>query len=310
MPGGSAVLPSTALMLGVPAQVAGCLQIVLATPPRRDGSICPEVLYVARKVGASCIVAAGGAQAIAAMAYGTQTVPKVNKICGPGNQYVTAAKMIVQNDPACLVSIDMPAGPSEVLVIADDTCNPAFVASDLLSQAEHGPDSQVVLLTVNLDDTKVSEIQKQVEWQALKLPRVDIVRQCLPKSYILKFTSLDDAIQFSNDYAPEHLILHVENPRASLKHITNAGSVFLGPFSPESCGDYASGTNHTLPTYGYAKMYSGVNTNTFLKHITTQELTREGLDRLGDTVVTLAEVEELHAHRNAVLIRLDEIRGH
>ncbi|KAJ2887878.1 trifunctional histidinol dehydrogenase [Coemansia asiatica] len=304
VPGGTAVLPSSALMLGVPAQVAGCSEIVLATPPRVDGTIVPEVLYVAHKVGATAIVKAGGAQAIAAMAYGTESVPKVDKICGPGNQYVTAAKMLAQNDTAAMVAIDMPAGPSEVLVIADATSNPAYVASDLLSQAEHGPDSQVVLLAAGLTDAQLAAIEDQVHQQASRLPRVDIVRQSIPKSYCLRVPAVADAIKFSNAYAPEHLILHNDNASSYVKDVVNAGSVFVGPYSPESCGDYASGTNHTLPTYGFSRMYSGVNTATFVKHITSQELTREGLANIGQTVMALAEVEELEAHRNAVAIRL------
>ncbi|KAJ2237552.1 trifunctional histidinol dehydrogenase [Coemansia sp. RSA 1722] len=307
VPGGTAVLPSSALMLGVPAQVAGCSEIVLATPPRADGSVVPEVLYVAHKVGATAIVKAGGAQAIAAMAYGTETVPKVDKICGPGNQYVTAAKMLAQNDTAAMVAIDMPAGPSEVLVVADATSNPAYVASDLLSQAEHGPDSQVVLLAAALTDAQLAAIEREVHEQASRLPRVDIVRQSIPKSYCLRVSSVADAIRFSNAYAPEHLILHNDCAGSFVKDVVNAGSVFVGPYSPESCGDYASGTNHTLPTYGFSRMYSGVNTATFVKHITAQELTREGLANIGETVMALAEVEELEAHRNAVAIRLRDI---
>ncbi|KAJ2480535.1 trifunctional histidinol dehydrogenase, partial [Coemansia sp. RSA 2320] len=304
VPGGSAVLPSTALMLGVPAQVAGCREIVLATPPRADGSVAPEVLYVAAKVGAAAIVKAGGAQAVAALAYGTESVPKVDKICGPGNQYVTAAKMLAQNDPDAMVAIDMPAGPSEVLVIADASSNPAFVASDLLSQAEHGPDSHAVLLAVALTDAHLAAIECEVDAQAARLPRVDIVRQSIPKGFCLRVASMSEALAFSNAYAPEHLILQVDDAATHVKDVVNAGSVFVGHYSPESCGDYASGTNHTLPTYGYSRMYSGVNTATFLKHITSQELTRQGLLNIGQTVMTLAEVEELEAHRNAVAIRL------
>ncbi|KAJ2076538.1 trifunctional histidinol dehydrogenase [Coemansia sp. RSA 988] len=307
VPGGTAVLPSTALMLGVPAQVAGCREIVLATPPRPDGSIVPEVLYVAHKVGAAAVVKAGGAQAIAALAYGTETVPKVDKICGPGNQYVTAAKMLAQNDTAAMISIDMPAGPSELLVIADASSNPAYVASDLLSQAEHGPDSQVVLLAVDLSDTQLAAIHTEVHRQAERLPRVDVVRRSIPKSFCLRLPSLTAALDFSNAYAPEHLILHNADARACLPDVVNAGSVFVGPYSPESCGDYASGTNHTLPTYGFSRMYSGVSTTTFLKHITAQELTRDGLANIAQTVMTLAEVEELEAHRNAVAIRMQDM---
>lgn len=308
VPGGTAVLPSTTLMLGIPAKVAGCSEIVIATPPRPDGTVVPEVLYVAHKIGATHVVMAGGAQAVAAMAYGTQTVPKVDKICGPGNQYVTAAKMVAQNDTSCLVSIDMPAGPSEVLVIADKTSNPAYVASDLLSQAEHGVDSQVVLVAVDLNEQELAAIEDEIHTQASRLPRVEIVRQSIAKSFTLKVDTIEQAVAFSNDYAPEHLILHTETAEALVPKIMNAGSVFVGPYSPESCGDYASGTNHTLPTYGYSRMYSGVNTLTFVKHITSQQLTADGLNRLGDTVMRLAEIEGLEAHRNAVAIRIANIR--
>ncbi|OZJ04302.1 hypothetical protein BZG36_02590 [Bifiguratus adelaidae] len=308
VPGGTAVLPSSALMLGIPAKVAGCSEIILATPPRKDGSIVPEVMYVAHKIGASMVVTAGGAQAVAALAYGTETIPKVDKICGPGNQYVTAAKMVAQNDTSCLVSIDMPAGPSEVLVVADATSNPAYVASDLLSQAEHGVDSQVVLVAVGLDSEQTKAIENEIHEQASRLPRVDIVRQSIAKSYLVHVDTIEDALAYSNAYAPEHLILHNDNAEGVVRLVNNAGSVFVGPYSPESCGDYASGTNHTLPTYGYSRMYSGVNTHTFLKHITSQQLTADGLNRLGDTVMRLAEVERLEAHRNAVAIRVRDIR--
>ncbi|KAH7887676.1 histidine biosynthesis trifunctional-protein [Phlebopus sp. FC_14] len=304
VPGGTAVLPSTALMLGVPAQVAGCEQIVLATPPRPDGSISPEVLYVADLVGAHAILRAGGAQAIAALAYGTETCPKVDKIFGPGNQWVTAAKMLVQNDTEALVSIDMPAGPSEVLVIADRSCNPAFVAADLLSQAEHGVDSQVVLVASSLSDEKLREVEDEVDKQARALARVDIVRESVSRSLIVKARGPEEALQFSNEYAPEHLILHLEDASGWVGHVKNAGSVFVGHFSPESCGDYASGTNHTLPTNGYARQFSGVNTQSFQKHITSQEVTKEGLEKLGPIVATLADCEGLQAHANAVRIRL------
>ncbi|KAF8195815.1 histidine biosynthesis trifunctional-protein [Mycena galopus ATCC 62051] len=304
VPGGTAILPSTALMLGIPAQVAGCQEIVLATPPRADGSISPEVMYVANLVGASAVLKAGGAQAVAALAYGTESVPKVDKIFGPGNQWVTAAKMLVQNDTDALVSIDMPAGPSEVLVIADYTANPAFVAADLLSQAEHGVDSQVVLIAVDLDADKLAEIENEVDVQAHALSRVDIVRKSISKSIVVKVKSVDEAIVFSNDYAPEHLILHLKNASEKVQFINNAGSVFVGPYSPESCGDYASGTNHTLPTNGYARQFSGVNTLSFQKHITSQEITEAGLKTLGPVVATLADCEGLEAHANAVRIRL------
>ncbi|KDQ64593.1 hypothetical protein JAAARDRAFT_64437 [Jaapia argillacea MUCL 33604] len=307
VPGGTAILPSTALMLGIPAQVAGCKEIVLATPPRSDGSISPEVMYVAHLVGASAILKAGGAQAVAAMAYGTQTVPKVDKIFGPGNQWVTAAKMLVQNDTDALVSIDMPAGPSEVLVIADCTSTPAFVVADLLSQAEHGVDSQVVLVAVNLSDEELSAIETAVDEQAHALPRVGIVRESVAKSIIVKASSPEEAISFSNDYAPEHLIIHLKNASEKVSQVDNAGSVFVGPYSPESCGDYASGTNHTLPTNGYARQFSGVNTLSFQKHITSQEVTAAGLMELGPIVATLADCEGLEAHANAVRIRLREL---
>jgi phosphoribosyl-ATP pyrophosphohydrolase/phosphoribosyl-AMP cyclohydrolase/histidinol dehydrogenase len=308
VPGGTAVLPSTTLMLGIPAKVAGCRDIVIATPPRSDGSVVPEVLYVAHKVGASHVLKAGGAQAVAAMAYGTETVPKVDKIFGPGNQYVTAAKMVAQNDTSCLVSIDMPAGPSEVLVIADMTSNPAYVAADLLSQAEHGADSQVVLLAVDLTEEHLKKIEDEVHDQAMALPRCDIIRKSIPHSFSLSMKTLEEAMVFSNDYAPEHLILHLEDAPGVVPMVENAGSVFVGQYSPESFGDYASGTNHTLPTYGYSRMYSGVNTNGFVKHITSQECTAEGMDRLADTVMRLAEIEGLDAHRNAVAIRIKDLR--
>ncbi|KAF5390689.1 hypothetical protein D9757_002729 [Collybiopsis confluens] len=310
IPGGTAILPSTALMLGIPAQVAGCKEIVFATPPRQDGTISPEVMYVAHLVGASAILKAGGAQAVAAMAYGTETVPKVDKIFGPGNQWVTAAKMLVQNDTDALVSIDMPAGPSEVLasVMADHTAKPAFVAADLLSQAEHGVDSQVVLVGINLTSDHLELIENEVDEQARQLSRVEIVRQSVAKSLIVLAGSVEEAIKFSNDYAPEHLILHLENAPDKVRFIDNAGSVFVGPFTPESCGDYASGTNHTLPTNGYARQFSGVNTLSFQKHITSQEITSDGLRELGPVVVTLADCEGLQAHANAVRIRLGSMK--
>ncbi|CAG8586148.1 10431_t:CDS:2 [Acaulospora colombiana] len=309
IPGGTAILPSTTLMLGIPAKVAGCKEIVIASPPRKDGTVVPEVLYVAHKVGASKVVLAGGAQAIAALAYGTDTVPKVDKICGPGNQYVTAAKMLAQNDSSAMISIDMPAGPSELLVIADNTSIPEYVASDLLSQAEHGTDSQVVLVGVSLTPEHLSNIEREIHEQASRLPRVNIVRESIPKSFILEVNDMDEAMKFSNDYAPEHLILHIESAERCVEKVQNAGSVFVGAYSPESCGDYASGTNHTLPTYGYARMYSGVNTLTFLKHITAQKLTKEGLKNLGHIVMRLAEIEGLEAHRNAVYVRVKDLEN-
>ncbi|CAA6662827.1 unnamed protein product [Spirodela intermedia] len=294
VPGGTAVLPSTALMLSVPAQIAGCKTVVLATPPGRDGSICGEVLYCAKKAGVTHILKAGGAQAVSAMAWGTASCPKVEKIFGPGNQYVTAAKMILQNSEA-MVSIDMPAGPSEVLVIADKHANPVHIAADLLSQAEHGPDSQVVLVVAG-DGVDVGAIEEEIEKQCNSLPRGEFALKACPT-----------AISFSNLYAPEHLIINVADADKWEEYVENAGSVFLGQWTPESVGDYASGTNHVLPTYGYAKMYGGVALDSFLKHMTVQSLTAEGLCRLGPYVAKMAEVEGLEAHRRAVTLRLRDI---
>ncbi|CAK3770220.1 histidine biosynthesis trifunctional [Lecanosticta acicola] len=307
VPGGTAVLPSTALMLGVPAMVAGCKRIVIASPPRSDGKLTPEIVYVAHKVGAESIVLAGGGQAVAAMAYGTENVSKVDKILGPGNQFVTAAKMIVSNDTTANVSIDMPAGPSEVLVIADKTANPAFVASDLLSQAEHGVDSQVVCIAVDLDESQVKAIEDELHKQAMALPRVDMVRGAIEHSVMLVVKDLGEAMHLSNQYAPEHLILQVEDPLAVREMVQNAGSVFCGQWTPESVGDYSAGVNHSLPTYGYAKQYSGVNLGSYVKHITSSNLTAEGLKNVGKAVMQLAKVEELEAHRRAVEIRLEHM---
>lgn len=309
VPGGTAVLPSTAMMLGVPAKVAGCRNIVVASPPARaTGRLTPEVVYVAHKLGASAIVMAGGAQAVTAMAYGTESVVKCDKILGPGNQFVTAAKMHVQNDTQALCSIDMPAGPSEVLVVADEHADADFVASDLLSQAEHGVDSQVILVGVALSEAKVREFDEAVKRQAAVLPRCDIVAKCLAHSYVLLVEDYEEAFRLSNQYAPEHLILQIADAEKYVpSHIENAGSVFVGALSPESCGDYLSGTNHTLPTYGYARQYSGVNTATFQKFITSQNVTKEGLRSIGQAVMTLAAVEGLEAHRNAVQVRMDKL---
>ncbi|KAF9691990.1 hypothetical protein EKO04_010010 [Ascochyta lentis] len=304
VPGGTAVLPSTALMLGVPAMVAGCKTLVLATPPRANGKVTPEVVYAAHKVGASAIVLAGGAQAVAAMAYGTESVPKVDKILGPGNQFVTAAKMFVSNDTNAGVSIDMPAGPSEVLVVADKTADPAFVASDLLSQAEHGVDSQVILIAVGLNETQLGAIEDQLHKQAIALPRVDIVRGAIEHSITLAVDNIQEAMRLSNDYAPEHLILQVEDAESVVDLVENAGSVFVGHWTPESVGDYSAGVNHSLPTYGYAKQYSGVNLGSYIKHITSANLTKQGLENVGAAVMELARVEELEAHRRAVSLRL------
>lgn len=309
VPGGTAVLPSTALMLAVPAQIAGCSSISIATPAGPDGSVRPEIVYIAHRTGVREIVKAGGAQAVAALAYGTESVSKVDKVFGPGNQWVTAAKMAVSMDSSACVGIDMPAGPSEVLVIADKTGNPAYVAADLLSQAEHGPDSQVVLLAVDLAAEQLAAIEEQIHTQAMALPRVDIVKIAIKKSLIVECESVQEALEFSNDYAPEHLILHLEDSRGALKAIRNAGSVFVGPYSPESCGDYASGTNHTLPTAGYARQYSGVSTLSFCKHITSQELSEDGLSKLGPVVEHLAEIEGLHGHKNAVTVRLQGMKA-
>ncbi|GJN79486.1 trifunctional histidinol dehydrogenase [Purpureocillium lilacinum] len=304
VPGGTAVLPSTALMLGVPAKVAGCQKIVLASPPRADGSITPEIVYCAHKVGAESIVLAGGAQAVAAMAYGTESVSKVDKILGPGNQFVTAAKMHVSNDTNAGVSIDMPAGPSEVLVIADKDANPAFVASDLLSQAEHGVDSQVILIAVDLTEEQLKAIDDEVHNQAMALPRVDIVRGSIAHSLTVQVKTIDEAMRVSNEYAPEHLILQIKDAPSVVDKVMNAGSVFIGQWTPESVGDYSAGVNHSLPTYGFAKQYSGVNLGSYLKHITCSNLTAEGLKNVGSAVMQLAKVEELEAHRRAVEIRI------
>jgi len=305
VPGGTAVLPSTALMLGVPALVAGCKKIVFASPPRPDGSVTPEIVYVAHKVGAEAIVLAGGAQAVAALAYGTQSVPKVDKILGPGNQFVTAGKMFVSNDTSAGVSIDMPAGPSEVLVVADVEANPAFVASDLLSQAEHGVDSQVILIAVDLTEPQLKAIEQELHVQAKQLPRVDIVRGAIKHSVTLQAKTIEEAIALSNQYAPEHLILQVKDASKVIDLVQHAGSVFIGPWTPESVGDYSAGVNHSLPTYGYARQYSGVNLATYLKHMTASELTEEGLRNVGGAVMQLAKVEALEAHRRAVEIRLN-----
>ena len=277
--------------------------MVVATPPRRDGSVCPEVVYAAKKAGATHLLLAGGAQACAAMAYGTATCPKVHKLLGPGNQYVTAAKMLLQNSEA-MVGIDMPAGPSEVLVIADAAAPPAHVAADLLSQAEHGPDSQVVLVAVPGFD--LAALGDELAKQLAALPRRDTAAKALAHSFAVLVPDLAAAAQFSNAYAPEHLIVNAEaaDAEALLPQLTAAGSVFLGRFTPESVGDYASGTNHVLPTYGYARMYSGVSLDTFLNHITVQALSRDGLAALGPSVATMARCEGLEAHARAVTLRL------
>ncbi|XP_021771999.1 histidinol dehydrogenase, chloroplastic-like isoform X1 [Chenopodium quinoa] len=307
VPGGTAVLPSTALMLSIPAKIAGCKTVVLATPPSQDGSICKEVLYCAKKAGVTHILKAGGAQAISAMAWGTSSCPKVEKVFGPGNQYVTAAKMILQNSEA-MISIDMPAGPSEVLVIADKYANPVHVAADLLSQAEHGPDSQVVLVVAG-DGVNLSAIEDEISKQCQNLPRGDFAAKALSHSFIVFARDMVEAVSFSNLYAPEHLIINVQDAEKWESFIENAGSVFMGQWTPESVGDYASGTNHVLPTYGYARMYGGVSLDSFQKYITVQSLTEEGLRNLGPYVAAMADVEGLEAHKRAVTLRLQDIEA-
>ena len=302
IPGGSAPLFSTVLMLGVPAILAGCKEIILCTPPNSEGKINPAILYTAALVGITKIYSVGGIQAIAAMTFGTETISPVNKIFGPGNQYVTAAKQMAQNFG---VAIDMPAGPSEVLIIADESCNPVFVAADLLSQAEHGADSQVILLSNNekvIDETLL-EITKQLEL----LPRKEIAAKANENSSAILLNDIAECIALSNLYAPEHLIIAVENAANLVSQITNAGSIFLGNYSCESVGDYASGTNHTLPTNGYARNYSGVSLDSFVKKITVQELSKEGLQNIGPSVELMAEAEGLWGHRNAIIVRLKSL---
>jgi histidinol dehydrogenase len=299
IPGGSAPLFSTVLMLGVPAKIAGCKEIVLCTPPDKNGNINPAILFAAELVGVTKVVAVGGIQAIGGLTFGTQSIPKVDKILGPGNQFVTAAKQMAQNYG---VAIDMPAGPSEVLVITDQTSTPAFVAADLLSQAEHGPDSQVILLST--DENVVIKIIEEVQIQLEELPRKEITAKALENSRFIVLSTLDEGIEFSNLYAPEHLILATEKANQLIDKIQNAGSVFIGNYSCESAGDYASGTNHTLPTNGYARNYSGVSLDTFYKKITFQQLSKEGLNAIGWAIEQMAEAEGLQAHKNAVSIRL------
>jgi histidinol dehydrogenase len=286
-------------MLALPARIAGCKRIILCTPPGKDGKINPAILYAASFAGITEIYKTGGAQAIAAMAYGTESIPGVSKIFGPGNQYVTKAKELVQAEG---VAIDMPAGPSEVLVIADKDANPEFVASDLLSQAEHGPDSQVVLATDSRDMTDMTalELEKQIK----DLPRRDVAAASLANSFSVLLQDLDECMDFSNKYAPEHLIINTKDAISLSDKVINAGSVFIGKYSCESAGDYASGTNHTLPTNGYAKSYSGVSTDSFVKKITFQELTKEGIKYIGPAIQIMAEAEGLAGHKNAVTIRL------
>ncbi len=300
VPAGSAPLPSTALMLGVPAQLAGCREVVLCTPPRKDGSADPAVLVAARLTGVHRVFKLGGAQAIAAMAYGTDSVPACDKLFGPGNSFVTEAKQQVAQDGAA--AIDMPAGPSEVLVIADAGANPAFVAADLLSQAEHGPDSQVLLLTD--DDALLARVDAEVQAQLARLSRADIATQALQSSKLIRVDSLAQAFQISNRYAPEHLILALREPRAWLEQVEAAGSVFLGDYTPEALGDYCSGTNHVLPTAGAARAYSGVSVASFQNLISVQSATAQGIAAIGGCARTLARAEGLDAHENAVALRM------
>ncbi|MDO9255851.1 MAG: histidinol dehydrogenase [Bacteroidales bacterium] len=299
IPGGTAPLFSTVLMLGIPAKLAGCKNIVLCTPPDKNGEINPAILYTAELVGITSVFSVGGIQAIAAMAFGTESIPKVDKIFGPGNQYVTAAK---QQALQIGVAIDMPAGPSEVLIIADKTCNPSFVAADLLSQAEHGADSQVILLSDS--ETVIDKILSELNQQLQALPRKEIAEKALENSKAIVLKTINECVEFSNIYAPEHLILAVNESRKLIPQITKAGSVFLGNYSCESAGDYASGTNHTLPTNGYARSYSGVSLDSFVTKITFQELSKEGIQNIGPSIELMAEAEQLFAHKNAVTLRL------
>ena len=299
IPGGTAPLFSTVLMLGVPAKLAGCKNIILCTPPDKYGEINPAILYTAELVGIDHVYRIGGIQAIGAMAFGTDSIPKVDKIFGPGNQYVTAAKQQAQQ---LGVAIDMPAGPSEVLIIADSSCNPAFVAADLLSQAEHGTDSQVILLSD--DDAVTDKILSELNQQLLVLPRKEIAEKAIENSKAIVLENINECVEFSNKYAPEHLILAVNKARILIPQISKAGSVFLGNYSCESAGDYASGTNHTLPTNGYARSYSGVSLDSFVTKITFQELSKEGIRNIGPSIELMAEAEQLFAHKNAVTLRL------
>lgn len=302
IPGGTAPLFSTVLMLAVPARIAGCKEIVLCTPPDAKGKIHPAILFAAKEAGANSVFKAGGIQAIAAMAYGTESIPKVYKIFGPGNQYVMAAKQLVSLKE---VAIDMPAGPSEVEVIADDSADPEFIAADFLSQAEHGVDSQSLLLTTS--EEMVEKVVRALENQLKALPRREITEQSLAHSRIILLKDEKEIIRFTNRYAPEHLIIQTDNYADIAACIENAGSVFMGPYTPESAGDYASGTNHTLPTNGYAKAYSGVNLDSFIKKITFQEITAQGIKNLGSTIEVMAANEQLDAHRNAVTVRLKSL---
>ena len=302
IPGGTAPLFSTVLMLAVPAKIAGCKDIILCTPPDSKGKIHPAILFAARLAGVDRIFKAGGVQAIAAMAYGTESIPKVYKIFGPGNQYVTAAKQLVSLRD---VAIDMPAGPSEVEVLADDSANPVFVAADLLSQAEHGVDSQAILITTS--ERLQAAVVEEVERQLAELPRREIAEKSLANSKLILVNDMDEAVELTNEYAPEHLIVETSDYMEVAERVVNAGSVFLGSFSPESAGDYASGTNHTLPTNGYAKAYSGVSLDSFIRKITFQEICSDGMKAIGPAIETMAANEQLDAHKNAVTVRLRNI---
>lgn len=305
IPGGSAVLPSTLLMLGVPARIAGCKEIVICTPAQANGKINPFIAYCLVLLKIEKVYLVGGAQAIAAMAFGTETIPKVDKIFGPGNQYVTKAKTMIQVETQ--VAIDMPAGPSEVLIIADKDTNPTYVASDLLAQAEHGIDSQAVLVSTSKD--LIDKVNQELSQQLVDLPRAEIARKALENSYAILTENTEEAMNFSNLYAPEHLIINIEDYQPLIPKTLNAGSVFLGPLSPESVGDYASGTNHTLPTSGYARSYSGVSVDSFVKKITFQHIDSIGIQQIGPTVEILAALEGLEAHKQAVSIRLKELNS-
>jgi histidinol dehydrogenase len=300
IPGGTAPLFSTLLMLGIPALIAGCKEIIVCTPPDKSGKVHPSVLYTASLLGITSVLKIGGAQAIAAMAYGTASVPQVYKIFGPGNQYVTAAKQLVQVDG---IAIDMPAGPSEVCILADESAEPSFVAADLLSQAEHGTDSQVMLITTS--GSLIENVSTEIAIQASKLSRISILEKSLAKSKAILVKNIIEGVGLVNEYAPEHLVIACENADSIAGSIINAGSVFIGNYSPESAGDYASGTNHTLPTNGFAKAFSGVTVDSFMKKISFQKLTKQGLSNLANTIITMAEAEGLDAHANAVKIRSD-----
>jgi histidinol dehydrogenase len=306
IPGGTAVLPSTFLMLGIPAQLAGCREIVVCSPPQKDSKTNCYLAYCALLLGIDKLYLAGGAQAVAAMAYGTESIPKVDKIFGPGNRYVTQAKQLIQG--STMTAIDMPAGPSEVLVLADETAIPSFVASDLLAQSEHGVDSQAILVCTS--SKIIDEVLKEVVTQLAQLPRAEIAASAIANSYVVKVDTLEEGMVFSNAYAPEHLIVATDHYEPLIPLIINAGSVFLGNLTPESAGDYASGTNHTLPTSGYAKAYSGVSIDSFIKKITFQHISAKGLQNIGNTVEVLASAEGLQAHKNAITIRLNTPDGH